>query len=263
MIKSLLKEVLPLSTRLLLRKIFYFGTTYKCNVCNSFVRTFYSAGYESRVLVDLDVIGGEHRSNDTCPVCWSHSRTRLVYHYLINEQEIHKRHARVLHIAPEKGIALFFLKQNNIEYVSADLDAKRYKDIGITHSVNVTDMAFPGNSFDVVICNHVLEHIEDDRLAMTEIFRVLKQHGWAILQVPISANLQETFEDVRVKDPDERERCFGQRDHVRIYARDFLDRLADVGFSVETFDPAEKWGLQTIGELKLNPREQVFIGHKP
>jgi SAM-dependent methyltransferase len=128
--------------------------------------------------------------------------------------------------------------------------------------MDVTRIEFPDAQFDLVICNHVLEHVPDDSLAMREICRVLKPDGRAILQVPISQRLTTTLEDPSITDPHDRERVFGQWDHVRVYGPDYTERLCHAGFSVDIVDPVQRWGIDTVLRLRLNPREKLFIGRK-
>jgi ubiquinone/menaquinone biosynthesis C-methylase UbiE len=127
---------------------------------------------------------------------------------------------------------------------------------------DLTDISLQENSVDLVICNHVLEHVPDDALAMRELHRVLKPGGIAILQVPISTKLKLTDEDHRITSPEQREKRFGQYDHVRLYGSDYTDRLVAAGFSVQTFDPLLTWGAQFIEANRLNPRERLFACRK-
>lgn len=252
-------------SKIWLRKIYYFGVQFSCPVCMGSVRTMRPLGFRIPVLEDLDVIGGEYLENDTCPVCGSHSRARLVHQYLLRESDLWRNHQgkRVLHFAPELGITMALARFKDIEYVAADINPAKY-----IHTptpvvpVNITQIQYPDNYFDVIICNHILEHIDDDALAMRELLRVLRPGGIAILQVPISLKLESTFEDASITDPGERERIFGQNDHVRIYGSDYTKRLENVGFLVEVFDPTVQWGEDVIHALRLNPKEKIFIGRK-
>jgi SAM-dependent methyltransferase len=262
MIKPILRKILPWKARVFLRRILYFGLKFKCSVCRSRVRCFLPAGYEIPVLEELDVIGSKYRAEDTCPVCFSHSRTRLVHHYLLKEMNINTLHLRLLHVAPEFGIYLSIHNISNIDYTPADFSPRRYANTIPIEQMDITQISHSSNSFDSIICNHVLEHIQNDRLAMAELLRVLEPGGWAILQVPVSRKLKQTFEDHNIIDPTEREHYFGQKDHVRIYAMDYVERLTSVGFSVEVFDPLVHWGGETIEALRLNPEEKIFIAHK-
>jgi ubiquinone/menaquinone biosynthesis C-methylase UbiE len=132
---------------------------------------------------------------------------------------------KMLHIAPEICFEKRFRKQPTIDYISADF----YSSAMV--KIDITDIKYPDNYFDIIYCCHVLEHIENDRKAMSELSRVLKPDGWAILQVPIGAEV--TFEDLSIVDPAEREKYFGQSDHVRVYEPDYKDRLEEPGFQVE------------------------------
>jgi SAM-dependent methyltransferase len=262
-IKTPLKKVLSKDSRIFLRRCYYFGVRYHCSVCNSHVRTMFTSGYPFSVLKDLDVIGGETIPFDVCPVCFSNSRVRLLSEYLMREIKIDSFTSRisVLHVAPEPDI-LYRLRKKPIDYIAADISPEKYSDIGAVAYCDVTAIDQPDERFDLIICSHVLEHVRDDRLAIRELFRVLKPGGIAILQVPISAFLERTIEDPCLTDPRERERRFGQHDHIRIYGADFPTRLRDGGFSFETFDPTVHWGEAVVNELRLNRRERIFLGRK-
>lgn len=134
---------------------------------------------------------------------------------------------RLLHIAPERNLQKA-LEKKNIEYFSADLDSPLAK-----IKMDIQNIKFPANYFDAIICNHVLEHIIDNKKAMRELYRVLKPRGWAILQVPYLPIMKTTFEDSAIVTPKERENIFGQSDHVRIYGNDYPERLRSVGFQVK------------------------------
>jgi len=143
--------------------------------------------------------------------------------------------------------------------LSADISAEQ-----VMVNMDITDIQYSADSFDAVICNHVLEHIPNDRVAMKELHRVLRPDGWALLQVPISLNSETTYEDASITTPDGRERAFGQADHVRIYARDYVDRLRGAGFGVEVFDWRTQRGHFGGSENRfgLNGDERVFLAHK-
>jgi 2-polyprenyl-3-methyl-5-hydroxy-6-metoxy-1,4-benzoquinol methylase len=260
--KKLAKKVLNKDTRVLLRRLTYAGTKYYCNVCGNRARRMFTTGYPFPVLAELDVVGGEEIPYDTCPICFSNGRARLLFEYVRREIGIYNLQSqiRVLHVAPEYGILCRLKASKMIDYVGVDLVPDNYRGTAEITACDVTAIDYRDESFDLIICSHVLEHIPDDRLAIKELFRVLKPGGRAILQVPISASLPRTIEDPNLTDPKERERRFGQHDHVRIYGADYPVRLGEAGFLVEIFDPASHWG--TIGDLRLNPRERVFVGRK-
>jgi SAM-dependent methyltransferase len=171
-----------------------------------------------------------------CPRCKAKARQRLVWVYLA-DTGIEDPELAILHIAPEAAFRRRL--ENRPVYVAGDLDPERYRsdrgDTGITE-VDVTAIPFKEGTFDRIIMNHVLEHVPEDRLAMRELFRVLKPEGRLIGQHPVKWDRGETYEDSSITSPEERERHFEQHDHVRIYGRDFEDRLRSVGFEVTAVD---------------------------
>src|SRR5690606_19858714 len=141
-----------------------------------------------------------------------------------------------------------FRSYKNIDYVSADLDPRK----AMTQQ-DITNTSFENDTFDLIFCAHVLEHIPDDMKAMRELLRILKPGGLAILQVPIKdffngMAIDKTYEDPGITDPKERERVFGQRDHVRIYGRDFKDRLENAGFKVSVDNFGDRLGTELLNK---------------
>lgn len=168
------------------------------------------------------------RPDAMCPHCRSLERHRLLWLYLEKKTDMFNgKPKQLLHIAPEFSLEPGLRKAAGRGYLSADLDASR-----AMVRMDITGIDFPDASFDVIFCNHVLEHVDDDRKAMRELYRVLKKNGWAILMVPVTA--EKTIEDPSVVTPEERRRVFGQEDHVRRYGPDFAQRLSDAGFEVMT-----------------------------
>jgi len=182
-----------------------------------------------------------YREFAMCPWCLSLERHRLIWMYLEQKTNIYTDEINLLHFAPEHQLQERFVKENNINYLSCDLDMPTAME-----KQDITNLTYEDNRFDAIICNHVLEHIPDDNKAMSELFRVLKPNGWAILQTPMLVDLK-TREDFSITDPKEREKVFGQNDHVRIYGMDKKDRLEKVGFTVlvddfvrSNFDESER-----------------------
>lgn len=171
---------------------------------------------------------GKQRQNALSPGTLSLERHRQMWLYLQRETDFFTRQYRVLHIAPEQEFLRRFRKMSNLKYVSADL----FSPI-VDVKADILDLPFDDNSFDVIFCNHVLEHIEDDRKAMSELHRVMASGGWGIFQVPMKNSLAETYEDFSITDPKERQKHFGQYDHVRWYGMDYFDRLRSVGFNAD------------------------------
>jgi len=170
--------------------------------------------------------GGVRRKNAHCPKCDSLERHRLAYLYL-KEKIPTDRKIKILHFAPEEILTKLFKSYDNVDYLSADIDPKLAM-VG----EDITKLSFEDNSFDIIFCYHVLEHVEEDAKAMGEMHRVLRPGGFAILQVPM-ADKDKTFEDFSITDPEERKRLFGQDNHVRVYGRDYKERLEGAGFKVK------------------------------
>jgi len=222
----------------------YWGHQFQCPCCGYWWREFLPAGVK-------------HRPNAQCPVCGSLERHRLIWLYLRDQTDLFTKPYQILDIAPEEFLSQALNHQPNIKYLSVDLDSPR-----AMRKMDITKMDFPDNSFDVIFCNHVFEHVPDDRAAMHEVYRVLKPGGWAILQTPIDHQRSTTDEDPTVTDPGERERRFGQRDHVRVYGLDLFERLASVGWSVRRISYARELGPAAIGRYALTPNEEIIRGTK-
>jgi SAM-dependent methyltransferase len=251
------KKSLSVLKRAALR-IYYFGYRYTCPLCKSRLRKLLPFGLKFPVLRQKQVVGGGHR-HVLCPVCGCSDRERLLYLYLLNKTDVFKNHLKLLHIAPEPGIADIFNSKEYIDYVTADINQKN----GMI-KMDIAHIQFRDNVFDFIICNHVLEHVVDDRKAMRELYRILKPGGRAILQVPVSLSLQNTYEDFSITTKFGREEAFGQADHVRIYARDYKDRLEQAGFKVGVFQWAsEGAGFNNHGNrFGLNEKEGIYFAGK-
>ena len=180
----------------------------------------------------------KQRSNVLSPGTLSLERHRLLWLYFKRETDFFDRAADVLHIAPEQAFIKRFRQLNHRSYITSDLHSP-IADV----QADICNLPFSDQQFDWVVCNHVLEHISNDKIAMQEIYRVLKPGGTAILQVPLRLD-QDTFEDDRITDPKERAQVFGQYDHVRIYGKDYQNRLEQVGFTVKMLAYAEQLTLE-------------------
>ncbi|WP_052496136.1 class I SAM-dependent methyltransferase [Pedobacter lusitanus] len=215
-------------------------------------------GSNSAVLAEKEVIGGQRR-RARCLKCGSTDRERLMFAYLGNERDfLTKGHdKKILHIAPESNLNSKFRSASLPGYVCGDKFTFGYNYPEYVKHIDILDLSFPENHFDLIICNHVLEHIPDDNLAIKELFRVLKPEGEAILQVPISANTKYTVEDHTIMSDEKRKELFGQEDHMRIYGQDYTDRLSHVGFKVTRVNISKKYNL-----YGLNQQEDIFIATK-
>lgn len=226
--------------------VLYAGNNVICPVCNSTFRTFLPYG---RI---------NPRPNALCPNCQSLERHRLIWLYLQTETDFFKKPQDVLHIAPEACFMKPFEKIHQDKYITADIESPLAKVKMDIHAIPFND-----HSFDVVLCNHVLEHVDNDIKAMSEINRVLKPGGFAVLQVPFFHPIPDkTYEDFTITDPRQREKAFGQDDHVRKYGRDFPKRIAQSGLKpVENNFVNEKTDSERA-KFGLVRGETLFIGIK-
>ncbi|HNR87138.1 MAG TPA: class I SAM-dependent methyltransferase [Spirochaetota bacterium] len=241
-----------------LSSILYRGDAVECPFCGGRFTRFLAWGLKLPVIDEKRIIGAGFRENALCPRCRSLDRERLLYLYLRDQTRLFMasdKKIRLLHIAPEWHIQRVLSKRPGIDYTSADLSSPT-----AMVRLDVTAIQFADQSFDAVICNHVLEHIPDDRKAMSEIYRILKPGGFAILQVPIALALEKTVEDPSIDDPKKREELFGQDDHVRVYGKDYAERLRDVGFVVEAVNYALEIGDEAAKRYGLLKDETVFVG---
>lgn len=197
------------------------------------------------------------RPNALAPDSLSLERHRLIWLFLKDKTNFFSTPVRFLHLAPEYCFLKLFRAQSNIDYVTGDLVSPWAE-----FHFDAHDIPFESNSFDAVMANHLLEHVADDRRVMGECFRILKLGGWAIFQVPIDYSNAATQEDPAVTDPAERERLYWQRDHVRLYGRDYADRLRSVGFKVNEVDFQTEIGAQASQRYALMPGEMVYFCQK-
>jgi SAM-dependent methyltransferase len=143
---------------------------------------------------------------------------------------------KLLHVAPERVFFKNFRREKQIQYFPADKFMPGHHYPRGTKKIDILDITYSDNFFDAILCTHVLEHVDNDIQAMKEFYRVLKPGGWAVLQVPIDYSRADTFEDNSINTPEEREKHFGQRDHLRLYGRDYSQRLIKAGFNVDCID---------------------------
>jgi len=251
-LKSMFKKVIPEKFHPQIQRIYYtlrlfcyIGHRFICPICNGHFRK-------------LLPFGVKMRANAKCPKCGSLERHRLLWLYLRDKTNFFTDHLRVLDVAPLYYLQKKFKKLENLDYMSADISSP----IAMSR-MDITDIRLPDDQFDCIICYHVLEHINDDKKAMRELYRVLKPGGWAILQVPIDPNLDKTFEDPNVISPEERERVFGQKDHVRLYGRDYKNRLEEAGFVVKVDNYAQQLEDSVIRQYALMRNEDIYLCSKP
>lgn len=228
-----------------------------CNLCNKSVIDFLNVGVEASIFTQRKIIGGGIRKG-RCPNCGASDRERFVYFVLksycnlFTDQMTGKK---ILHFAPERRL-VEKIKNTNNEYITADIEEGRADVVA-----DIRKLKFKNEEFDFVICNHVLEHIDREKDALNELWRVLKKGGVLICSVPICWE-ENTFEDQRVVSEDDRIKYYGQKDHVRLYGRDFGERLIAVGFDVTCYKTDEIFELEQIEKNGFIYGDSCFIARK-
>lgn len=199
----------------------------------------------------------KQRDNALSPGTLSLERHRLLWLYLNNETNFFSKTLKVLHIAPEQCFYNLFKNLKNINYTTFDLNSPLADIKG-----DICNLPFKENSFDFILCNHVLEHINDDKKAMKELYRVLNKNGTAILQVPINQKSRKTFEDSSIVDKKERIEKFGQYDHIRLYGLDYFKKLESFGFKVDPLKYSKKFTESEIIKYGLIKDEIIPVCKK-
>ena len=202
---------------------------------------------------------GKQRENALSPSTLSLERHRLMWLFLRDDTDFFtsKEKIKTLHIAPEQCFLDLFRKQTNLEYITSDLESP-IADV----KADICNLPFDDNSFNVVFCNHVLEHIIDDTKAMQELYRVLKKGGFGIFQIPQDLSREKTFEDNTITNRTERAEIFGQYDHVRVYGRDYFNKLRSVGFEVDEIDYTKKITREKLERYCLMKNEILPVCYK-
>ena len=210
--------------------LFYTGKGRECPICGCERRKFLPYGY------------GKVREDALCPKCLSLERHRMLWHYLMNNKAIRERLESlpiILHIAPEVCLMKEFkrmYKSAPFSYITADLESP----LADMH-FDVQSIPMKDNNVDIIICNHILEHVESDHKALTEMYRIMRPGGVGIMLAPVDYSRETTFEDDTITDPKQRAEIFGQYDHRRIYGKDYLNRLSAAGFEAEEIDYAAEF----------------------
>ena len=255
--KHLIKLILNLIPRPVLQRVaewivpvvglLYLGKGKQCPLCGCQRRKFLPYGYVTS------------RENALCPNCLSLERHRLLWLWLVRESDIGRGAMalpKMLHIAPEVALMRKFKKMyasTPDRYVTADLESP----LADMH-FDVQQIPLEAESFDAIICNHIMEHVEDDHKALSELYRILRRGGWGVILSPVELEREKTFEDDTITDPAERTRIFGQYDHRRIYGRDYAARLREAGFEVYDIDYKNELS-KAEQELYALPADHLYI----
>lgn len=247
LLKKIPRKYLQLFSHIVLKivSVFYVGNNVECPVCDHKFRKFLPYGRVGR-------------DNALCPNCLALERHRLMWLFLKQKTDFFAKKHDVLHIAPEICFIERFESYHGDKYITADLESPLAK-----VKMDIHEMPFENEKFEIAFCNHVMEHVDDDIQSMREIYRVLKPNGWAIIQIPFFPPIpEETFEDPTVTDPNEREKIFGQDDHVRLYGKDYADRLRSAGFEVVEDEFVNSLSMEEQKKFALPTDEIIFLCRK-
>jgi SAM-dependent methyltransferase len=249
MIKKMIKRLLSEKKRKIIREQvqrvsapLYYGNNFDCNCCDKSFRKFLTKGYIPR-------------KNAQCPYCSSLERTRVLELYIQKELNLYKaKNIKVLHFAPEFGVFRKLSKNKNITYIDADLNPAYARNV-----IDITNIPFPEQYFDYIICSHVLGHIPDEALAVKELYRVLKPDGIALI-LTILSNKNKTFEDNSIQSVESKIKSYGEHDLCRLHGKDFSQRLESNGFKVEVIDYRLQFAeaFQKRHALGNGEREKIF-----
>lgn len=245
------------------RRIIHAGPR-RCKVCGSRIRRMADTGYGFDVLERLQVVGGLRRPADQCPICHSSSRERLIWFWMTEGGKGLRFPVgtRTAHFAPEKGLSKRLSSALAETYTAYDFEPSRYRHLDRVEQADLTKLQMEDGSVDLLICNHVVEHVFDVPQALGEICRVLSDDGVAVLQVPIALKLDATIELPVESTPQERIDLLGQDDHLRLFTQDgYVAALEQAGLKVELFDAFEAdSGLAT--QWMLDPFEKLHLCRK-
>lgn len=224
------------------------GNKVECPVCEKQFRKFLPYGYD----------GLAKRSNVLCPSCLTLERHRVLWLYLKERTDFFSKPRKMLHIAPEQPFLGRLRKMSHLKLTTADLFSP-LADV----RCDIMDMPFETNTFDVIFCNHVLEHVTDDHKAMQELYRVMKLGGFGIFQVPVDYSREQTYEDASITSEADRATHFWQKDHVRLYGKDYLSKLEAVGFKAQRIDMATEVGEELCERYRLGHSDNIYRCDKP
>jgi len=248
-LKSFIKSIIPKVLRPAILKIFYklrppfyIGNNVHCPCCNGNFRKFSSFTNYNKT-----------RENAQCPRCGSLERHRLLWLYLNDKTNLFTDNLKLLHFAPEIIFQKHLGKLSNIDYTSTDLDSP-LTDV----KMDIHNIIYDNDFFDVILCFHVLDHVQDDKKAMRELFRVLKYGGWAIIQSSIDINRDKTFEDPSAITPQDRLRIYAQSDLARKYGLDFKDRLEEAGFTVNANQYGKELGANLANKYGVSQDVSIY-----
>jgi SAM-dependent methyltransferase len=222
-------------------RILHPGQSCYCLYCEKSYGRFLHAGVKSDVFKKYKVAGGGYKKNISCPNCGSVARQRLLALFFKLRTDVFHKTTNILHVSPNASLVHYLNQHNTVKQVIGAYEPEQFPEFSCM-VMDIQKINLENNLFDVVICCHVLEHVDQVEQAMREIYRILKPNGFAVLQTPIALNLQKTLEDKTVTSQSDRKKAYGQVDHVRLFGLDYFDKLRTAGFRVVRDNPfSNQW----------------------
>lgn len=245
-----------IADNLVTRRKPYLAGDKHCIICKSNFKEFLPMGIQEEIFNRHHIIGGGYRSNCICPCCGAGDRERWFYYVLQNKTDISEISGRVLHFAPERGIMEYIKQNKKIDYYTADIVMGQ-----AMHVTDITDIQYRDNTFDYVICNHVMEHVADEKRAVEEVKRVLKKNGKWIFSFPICTDMT-TYEDSAIISPEARLKAYGQIDHVRLYGSDYKARFEKYGLELQIYSPEREIDATDISKYGFIEDDVIIVATK-
>lgn len=227
--------------------LIYYGNKYEDPISGKTYRKFLPYGYGGRA----------KRNNVLCPGSLSLERHRLLWLYLKEKTDFFAKQHKMLHIAPEQCFYKLFKAQKNLDYTTGDYNSP----IADIH-FDLHNAPFKDNTFDVIFCNHVLEHVNDANQCMRELYRIMKPGGWGVFQVPLDTNRTTTLEDDSIVTEEDREKHYWQKDHLRLFGLDYKDKLSAAGFNVTVDDFVNSIKPELVERYRLPAGEMIYLCKK-
>lgn len=231
-----------IETLLALRALLFIGNKYMCPCCGWRLRAFTHGGASFKT-----------RHRGYCPRCNAKARHRRDWLLLKDKTNLFRDELRLLHVSPKYSLLRRLKRMENLQYTAVDLYARPHMDV----QMNLAAVPFRSDTFDALICIHVLEHVKDDRHAIQELYRMVKPGGWAFISVPIRFD-QPTYEDPTITTAEGRRQAFGERSHYRVYGHDLAERLQSCGFEIQVY-LGEDIDPQKMAKYGLLDDETVFL----
>lgn len=242
-----------ISDNLLLRHTTNMSGSRQCIACGSKFAEFCPGGINEKIFSRYHIIGGGYRKTYKCPYCGAIDRERWLFYVLEKYTDISSISGRVLHFAPEGAIETYIRRNEHVDYYSGDIVQGK-----AMHVTDITDIPYKDSMFDYVISNHILEHIEDEGKAVSEIKRVLKRGGKWIFSFPVCKDIK-TYEDKEIVLPEQRLKAYGQKDHVRLYGYDFAKRFEQYGLKLDIYSPKNELDDDLIAKYGFIKDDMIII----